>query len=54
MFVVWAGFVSLGCICILIVRWKGQDWRIEAELREAEHIRKADAATFTTMTSEVP
>ena len=53
MFVVWAGFVSLGCICILVVRWKGQDWRIEAESREAEDIKKADASTFST-TASVP
>ncbi|KJA18906.1 hypothetical protein HYPSUDRAFT_144354 [Hypholoma sublateritium FD-334 SS-4] len=51
MFVVWAGFVSLGCICILIVRWKGQDWRIKAELREAEHARQADSAALPTRTS---
>ncbi|KJA16284.1 hypothetical protein HYPSUDRAFT_147887 [Hypholoma sublateritium FD-334 SS-4] len=52
MFVVWAGFVSLGCICILLVRWKGQDWRIQAEIREVERIKRADTATFSTMTSK--
>ncbi|KAF8187752.1 vacuolar DHA amino acid exporter [Pholiota molesta] len=52
MFVVWAAVVSLGCACILIVRFKGQGWRIEAELREAEHARRTDTATFSTMTSK--
>lgn len=52
MFVVWAAVVSLGCGCILLVRFKGQEWRVEAELREAEHARRADTATFSTMTSK--
>ncbi|KAF9474590.1 MFS general substrate transporter [Pholiota conissans] len=52
MFVLWSAVVSLGCACILLVRFKGEKWRVDAELREAEHARRADTATFSTMTSK--
>ncbi|KAF8959126.1 major facilitator superfamily domain-containing protein [Flammula alnicola] len=48
MYTVWAGVVSLGCLCILLVWWKGEQWRLEAEMREAEHTKRLDEATFST------
>ena len=44
MFVVWAGVVTIGLICILLLIWRGRDWRIEAETREAEDTKRADDA----------
>lgn len=48
MYTVWAGVVLLGGICILTVSWKGEDWRMAAEMREAAYDKGLDDATLAT------
>ncbi|KAF8956891.1 vacuolar DHA amino acid exporter [Flammula alnicola] len=51
MYTLWAAVASLSCLCILVVWWKGEQWRVEAELREAEHAKRLDEADLSTSKS---
>ncbi|KAF5315382.1 hypothetical protein D9619_007469 [Psilocybe cf. subviscida] len=48
MYTVWAGIVLLGGVCILIVSWKGEDWRLAAEMREAAYDKSLDDVAIST------
>ena len=45
MYVVWAGIVALGVLCIFIVSKKGKQWRLDAEMCEAEISKAFDEAS---------
>ena len=45
LYTIWAGLMSLSGSLIMLVWWKGVQWREAAEAREAEHAKRFDLAS---------
>ena len=42
LYTIWAGLMLLSGLFIMLVLWKGVQWREAAEAREAEHAKRFD------------
>jgi hypothetical protein len=43
MYTIWAALIVIGELLILLVMWKGQEWRQSAEEKDAKESEKADS-----------